>query len=98
MFVKQKNIDSTFCFCYHSIMTLKQYLRQNKIKAGTFAGSIGIDRQLLYYYLDGKTPGLENIMKIKAATNNDVDYEDWLSEKMKRHIAKVVPMYQDSIR
>jgi plasmid maintenance system antidote protein VapI len=62
-------------------MTLDQYLKDTGTKPVAFAASIGVAPSTITRILRGeRSPGIDIIAKIKAATNDKVGFEDWLTQ------------------
>jgi plasmid maintenance system antidote protein VapI len=63
-------------------MKLEQYLKENDIKPVAFAASIDVAPSTITRILRReRTPQIDLIAKIKAATGGQVTMEDFLSEK-----------------
>lgn len=59
------------------IMKLATYLSENKISPSAFATSIGVEPSTITRILRGeRRPGIDLMLKIKAATSGRVDVED----------------------
>ena len=60
-------------------MKLEQYLREKDIKPVAFAASIDVAPSTITRILRGeRTPRIDLIGKIKAATNGCVSADDWM--------------------
>ena len=68
-------------------MKLDRYLWENKISQKDFSKSIGISLRCLWLIVHNQsTPSLLNAMKIVKATDNQVSYEDLLSESDRKKL------------
>ena len=60
-------------------MTLSHYIEHQKITASAFADLIGVSRQAVHRYLNGRFPETDVLVKILAATNGAVTADDFLA-------------------
>jgi transcriptional regulator with XRE-family HTH domain len=65
-------------------MKLKDYLDEKGIKYKFFAQKLGVSYQHFWRLVQGKSlPSLTLVSKIKKATDNQVTFDDWLTEEDK---------------
>lgn len=58
-------------------MKLREYLDLKKVKANVWADQVGLPVSGVYAWLSGTKPNIDNIMRIRAATQGAVGPEDW---------------------
>lgn len=58
-------------------MKLIEYLNEHKLKAGTFAGRIGVNRSTVGRWLEGAIPDPGRIVQIQRETGGLVTLSDW---------------------
>ncbi|MFA4826498.1 MAG: hypothetical protein WC593_15215 [Methanoregula sp.] len=58
-------------------MRLREYLKLKNVKANRWAETENFPVSMVYAWLGGTTPRIENIIKIKEATQGAVGPEDW---------------------
>lgn len=60
-------------------MKLETYLKNRSMSPGAFARQIGVSRNAVKYWCDGKRrPTIENTLKIEAATDRLVTVRDFM--------------------
>ena len=66
----------TLCYQWH--MKLEKYLEIRDLSKAEFAKMIGVTRQSVYRYINGRPPEWDILREITAKTDGAVQANDWV--------------------